>query len=181
MVLPLFFYQHGLWLSWPLLVLGLFVIWVSIATLVGMGEKNRLVTLPLAPQQVVEFDDAGRVELWLEGPLLRTRFSGLSFELAASDGSLLKGHRSWGRHHSSSFSRARVVARLFTVPKPGRYILRTSGLGAPQPSDEDHHILFMRPYLAQTVACVLGILFGAFLAIGSIVNFLLRRLSARSH
>ncbi len=32
----------------------------------------------------------------------------------------------------------------------------------------------MRPYLPQTIGCILGILLGAFLAIGSIVNFFIR-------
>jgi hypothetical protein len=78
------------------------------------------------------------------------------------------------RQGSSGFSKARMADRVFTIPHPGIYVLHTKGLGVPKAGDEKHRIIFMRPYLPQTIGCILGILLGAFLAIGSIVNFFIR-------
>jgi hypothetical protein len=78
------------------------------------------------------------------------------------------------RQGSSGFSKVRIADRIFTIPYPGTYVLHSKGLGASKPGDEKHRIIFMRPYLSQTIGCILGILLGAFLAIGSIVNFFIR-------
>jgi len=176
MTLLSFFYRHGLWLSWPFLLLGLFLLGFFILTLARMGDKHRVCALPLTAEQTVEFKQGGVVVLWLEGPLLTSRFSGLSFGLTGSDGSLVKGRRPGFPLRSSSFSRARFNHRVFTLPAPGCYKLNTKGLGAPRPTDEDHELVFMRPYGAMLPGYVLGILLGSFLTIGSLVNFLLRLL-----
>lgn len=174
MRLLLILYRHGLWLSWPLFVAGLALLVGSTLLVIGLGERNRLCVLPLTATQTVEFRQPGRVVLWTEGPLLTARFARLSFELVGNDGVELKGRRSWFPLRSSSFSRVRSVERLFTIPRPGRYVLNTTGLGSVRPSDENHQVVFMRPYLWQTIGCILGILFGAGLSVGSLVNFLLR-------
>jgi hypothetical protein len=169
-----FFYKNGLWLSWPVCGLGVFLLWFFIVTVVRLGDKNRLCSLPMEAEQTVEFSEAGQAILWLEGPLLTTRFGGLSFELTGPDGSLLKGRMALFRQGSSGFSKARIADRVFTIPYPGRYILHIKGLGTAKAGDEKHRIIFMRPYLPRTIGCILGILLGAFLAIGSIVNFFIR-------
>ncbi len=174
----LLFHRHGLWLSWPLLAFGLLATFWCIRTVSRLEENSRLGALPLVAKQAVEFDEAGPVELWLQGPHLSTRFTGLSFELIDPHGSHVRGRRSWFGRHSSGLSRARFAAQLYTLPQPGRYVLRTKGLGAPQPSDENHQVLFVRPHLAPALGCVVGMLLGAALAIGSLVNFLLRLRSA---
>jgi hypothetical protein len=169
-----FFYENGLWLSWPSFGLGVFLLWFFIATVIKVARRNRICSLPLTTEQNVEFSRAGKVILWLEGPLFTTRFGGLSFELKAGDGSVLKGRMALLRQGSSSFSKARIADRIFSVPHPGAYVLHAKGLGAPKAGDEQHGIIFMRPYMPQTIGCILGILLGAFLCIGSIVNFFLR-------
>ncbi len=174
MALLTFFYKNGLWLSWPVCGLGMFLLWFFIMTVVRLGDKNRLFSLPLEAEQSVEFREPGQVILWLEGPLLTSRFGGLSFELTGSDGSSLKGRMALFRQGSSGFSKVRIADRIFTIPYPGTYVLHSKGLGASKPGDEKHRIIFMRPYLSQTIGCILGILLGAFLAIGSIVNFFIR-------
>ena len=125
----------------------------------------------------MEFAEAGRVILWLEGPQLTRRFAGLSFELIGSDGESLKGRMALFRGGSSGLSKVRIADRVFTIEKPGRYVLRTRGLGDRKAGDEHHRLIFMRPYLVQTVGSILGILLGAFLAIGSIVGFFVLRSS----
>jgi hypothetical protein len=169
-----FLNKNGLWISWPLLGLGVFLLWFFILKVIRLGSTKIICNLPLTAEQEVEFPEAGRVILWLEGPLLTTRFAGIAYELTGSDGSSTKGRRTWFRIHSSSFSRVRIVDRVFEVPHPGRYVLRTNGLGAPRAADDKHRILFMRPYLPQSIGCILGILLGSFLVIGSIVNFSIR-------
>ncbi len=169
-----FLYKNGLWISVPLFGLGVFLLWFFIVTMVGLGDKNRICSVPLLAEQDVEFAEAGRVVLWLEGPLLTARFAGLTYELTGSDGSYIKGRMTWFRIRSTSLSKVRIVDRILTIPYPGRYVLHTKGLGASQAADDKHRLIFMRPYLPQTIGCILGIILGAFLTIGSIVLFSLR-------
>lgn len=168
-----FLYKNGLWISWPLCGLGVFLIWLSIATVIRVVENHRICSLPLIARQEVDFAEAGRVILWLEAPNLSGRFSGLKFELHTG-GVTLDSRMALFRRGSSSFSKSRIADRVFTIPHPGRYVLETKGLGPARAGDEKHRLIFMRPYLLSTVGCILGILFGAFLAIGSIVNFSIR-------
>ena len=174
MVIVSFFYKNGLWVSPLLFALGVYLLWFFIVTVVKLGDKNQISSVPLAAEQKVDFAEAGQVILWLEGPLFTTRFGGLSFELTGIDGSSLKGRMALFRQGSSGFSKTRIADRIFTIPNPGPYVLHTKGLGDPKAGDEKHRIIFMRPYLPQTIGCILGILLGAFLTIGSIVNFFLR-------
>lgn len=169
-----FFYKHGLWLSWPFFIFGVGLLCFYIVSAVRLGARYRLHTLPLAAEQTVEFDQPGNVVLWVESPLLTSRAAGLSYTLTAGDGSAVEGHRVVARQRSSSFTRVRFADHVFTIPRPGRYLLRTQGLGAPQPADEDHKLVFMRPHFPQVIGCVLGIILGSFLLIGSLVNFFLR-------
>ena len=174
MTLLTFFYKNGLWLSWPVILLGVGLLYFYILTAVRMGATYRLHTLPLVAEQTVDFDQSGVAGLWLEGPLLTSRFAGLAYELTGSDGLPVESRRALSRQRSSSFSRVRLLDHVYTIPRAGRYILRIRGLGPPQATDENHQLVFMRPHLFRTIGCVLGILLGAALTIGGIVNFLLR-------
>ncbi len=176
MVILTSFHKHGLWLSWPVFGLGVFLLWLFIMTVVKLSEKNRICSLPLRAEQTVDLAEAGPVILWLEGPLLTSRFAGLSFELTGADGTALKGRMALLRQRSSSFSKVRIADRVFTITSPGRYVLHTKGLGGPTAGDEKHRLILMRPYLAQTVGSILGIILGAVLVIGSLVNFFIRLL-----
>lgn len=174
MALLKFIYKNGLWLSGPVFCCGIILLWFFVATAARLGARNRICDLPLKAEQMVEFAEAGKVVLWLEGPLLTTRFGGLSFELVGAEAPSPKGRKVLFRQPSSSFSKIRVPARVFTIADSGRYLLHIKGLDAAKPGDENHRVIFTRPYLHQTIGCILGILLGAFLTIGSIVNFLLR-------
>lgn len=169
-----FLNKNGLWISWPFFILGIILLWFFILSAVRLTDKNRICSLPLAAEQSVAFPEAGRVILWLEGPHFTPRFAGLTFSLSGSDGSLFKGRMALMRKGSSNLSKVRIADLVFTIPSAGTYVLHTKGLGEPQPGDEKLRLLFMRPYLAKTVTSVLGIILGAILCIGSIVNFFIR-------
>lgn len=170
----MFLYRHGLWLSWPLLALGVFLLWTFISTAARLGERNRIGVLPLAAEQHLDFPEAGKVVLWLEGPQLTPRFKDLTFELHGSDGTVLKGSPVLLRNRSAGTTRVRISDRTFAIPHAGGYTLVTGGLGEARPGDENHNLVFMRPHQVQTVTAVLGIVLGAVLAIGALVNFFLR-------
>jgi hypothetical protein len=174
MEIVLFFYNNGLWLSPPLFGLGGYLLYCFIVKAVRLGAKYRICGIPLAAEQSIEFAEAGQVDLWMEGPQFSTRFRGLSYELVGPDGSTNTGRMILLRTHSSGFSKARLAIRTFTIAYPGRYILHTRGLGEPRAGDEKHGLIFMRPHILQSFGCVLGILLGAWLTIGSLVNFFLR-------
>lgn len=169
-----FIYKNGLWLSWPLFFLGILLLWFFITTAVKLGDRHRICSLPLQPLQDLEFPAPGKVILWLEGPQLTSRFRHLKFELTGSDGSSLTGRRVLFRSRSSGFAKVRISDRIFEIPHAGRYVLHTDGLGESRDGDEQHRLVFMRPYQVQVIGGILGILLGAFLVIGSVVNFCLR-------
>jgi hypothetical protein len=167
-----FLQRHGWWLAWPVLGLGVLLLWSGILAVVRLADRMKLHTLRLLAEQEVVFAETGEVDLWLEGPLLSGRFARLTFELNTRDGTTLEGRRPLSRLRSSGFSKGRMVGRVFTIPHPGRYVLHTRGLGAAQPRDEEHSLIFMRPYFPQVVACILGMILGAFLLIGGILIFI---------
>lgn len=174
-----FLYDNGLWLSWPLFAMGVFLIVASIRTLLKLAEQNCIHRVPLLVQQNIEFREAGTVALWLEGPLFSTAFRGLGFHLSDCNGRLVGNRRPLFPLHSAGFSRGRMLVRFFSIPHPGIYALQVCAARAPRADDGRHQLLFMRPYLFQTVGCILGIVLGAQLAIGSLVNFLLRLTQGR--
>lgn len=169
-----FIHRNSLWLAWPLVGLGVVLLWTGIATAVRLGDRNRIASLPLAPEQVIDFPEAGEVVLWLEGPQMTTRFGGLSFELQGSDGSVLRGAPVLMRSRVARVSQVRISDRTFTIPVAGRYTLRVGGLGEPQAGDRQHALIFMRPHRMATIKAVVGIVLGAILVVGSLVGFFLR-------
>ena len=159
----------------PLFGIGVFLLWFFILNLVRLGNKNHILSVPLLAEQDVEFQEAGRVFLCVEGPLFTTRFGKLSYELTGSDGISMQGRRCWLRAQSTSLSRrVRMQLRSFDITHPGRYLLRIKGLASPQADDAEHRITFTKPHLPQTMAGILGIVLGGLLTIGSLVLFVLR-------
>ncbi|MDI6771972.1 MAG: hypothetical protein QME77_05220 [bacterium] len=54
------------------------------------------------------------------------------------------------------------------------YVLRIQGLEAGWTADTEHRVVFTKPYLAQSIAYVVGITLTAVLLIGSTILFLIR-------
>ncbi len=141
--------------------------------LVRLGDESMLASLPLEEQQVIQFHEAGRIVLWLEGPHFSKRFAGLAFDLAASDGMPVAGGIPWLRAKSSNWSTVRLAMKNFLVPRPGEYTLLVRGLCG-QEEDAEHSIVFTKPYFRQTIGYILGIIASAGLMIGSLVLFMLQ-------
>ncbi len=170
-------YQYGLWGA-PLFFVGSVVsLALFIRGIVRLADKSCLASLPLQERQVVQFHEAGRVVLWVEGPRLSRRFAQLAFELASSDGSPVTDRPDLLRVISSGWSTVRMERRSFLIPAPGQYTLLTRHLGGNQDGDVRHKIVFTKPYLLQTIGHILGIIASAGLIIGSLVFFVLRPLS----
>ncbi len=170
-----FIYRNGILISVLLLGIGVALLWFFILTVVRLEQKNRIRSVPLVAKQDVEFAEAGRVVLGVEGPFLTTRFGSLSYELVGSDGMSMPGQRRWLRTRTTSLKRiVHLEIADFEIRYPGRYALRIQGLGDPRPEDVHHRIIFTKPHRAQTIGSILGIVLGGILTIGSLVLLILR-------
>jgi hypothetical protein len=171
-----FLYRNGLWISVPLFAVGLGLLISSIKNVIRLRVEKQILSVSLVEQQHIEFGEAGRVVLCIEGPLFTNRFAKVEFELRAGDGTPLKGRTTLFHARSSTFSSIRMEMKSYEVPMPGSYELRMLNLGMPQPKDKEHQVVFMKPHLAQTIIYIVCIILSSFICIGSIVLFLLRLL-----
>ncbi len=167
-------YRSWIWLGVPVMVIALAALGMLIAGVVGLVKRSTLSRVPLAERQEVQFAEAGRVVLIMEGPHLSSRFRHVDFELSGIDGDKIEGRKAWFHARSSGMSKARMELLKYDIPRPGRYLLRMTGLGAPQAGDVNHAVLFARPHLRQSVGYVLGIILASGLFIVSLVFFLMR-------
>ena len=172
-------YRSWIWLGAPVMVIALAALGMLIAGVIGLMKKSVLLRVPLAERQEVQFAEAGKVVLSMEGPHLSNRFRQLGFELSGADGERIEGRQVLFHSRSSGISKARRELLTYDIPRPGRYLLKIAKLGEPQDSDVKHAILFSRPHLAQSIVYVLGIVLASGLFIVSLVFFLLRLLGTR--
>jgi hypothetical protein len=167
-------YQSWTWLGVPAMVLGLAALGTLIAGVVALMKEAQLFRVPLLERQEVQFAETGRVVLSMEGPHLSRRFAQVDFELRGLDGEKVEGRMALFHARSSGFSKARMELLKYDIPRPGRYVLRMTGLGEPQERDAKHAVLFARPHLAQSIAYVVGIVLASGVFIVSLVFFLIR-------
>jgi hypothetical protein len=168
-------YRNEFWISVPLVGCGVCMLAFFIKNVVKLEDKNLIASVPLTAEQHVVFNEAGRILLTMEGPFFSTRFKKLSYEMIGSDGIAIPGQTTWLRWRSTSLEgRARLQLCSFELKDPGGYLLCIRGLGAPQAADVKHRIIFMKPHVLQTMACIVGIILGSFLAIGGLVLFIFR-------
>jgi hypothetical protein len=169
-----FVYRYGIWISVPVFVIS--VVWLvwCIARVVRTMRQARIVGVPLLDRQEVEFTEAGRVVLAMEGPFLSRRFARLEFELIGPDGMTVESRRPLVRGRSSGFRKAKLDLRVYSVTTPGRHSFQIRNLEGEKPSDDQHRMVFTRPHLGRALAYVIGIVLGAMSMIGSIVLFFLR-------
>lgn len=172
-----FIYRNGIWISVPLFGIAAAFLAFSVVGLVRLNERSQLVSLPLLNMQTVQFPEAGRVALCVEGPRFTSRFSGLTFDLVSGDGKRLAGSAAWLHFTTSGMSTVRMEMRRFGIPEPGRYTLRIENLGSSRDRDAEHRIVFTKPHLLQTIGYILGIILAGGALIGSVVLFILRLLS----
>lgn len=172
-----FIFRNGIIISVPLFVVSAVLLVICILNLVKLGERSRLFSLPLIEQQTIQFTEAGRVALSLEGPRLSKRFSELSFELASSDGKRILSRTSWFHSRSSGISTVQMGLVSFQVPVQGQYVLRILNIGAAREGDNAHKIILSKPQLFRQVGYILGTIFSAGSLISSIVLLVLRIVS----
>lgn len=165
--------DFALWIWLPLLVISAAMLIFFIRNLIGLGKKNTLFSLTLREEQPIEFTDAGKVLLCVEGPLFTRHFAGLRYEIADAGNSAVQGRKSLLRTGSSGFTRARLELMSFTIPTPGKYSLRILGMQGSEPDDSPYRIVFMRPYFIQVIGSILGTIFSAGGLITSLVFTLL--------
>ena len=167
-------YRYWQWIGIPVMLIALAALALLISGVVAVVRKAHLFRVPLSERQEVQFAEAGRVVLCVEGPRLTTRFARAGFELKGINGDPVEGRRAWFRARTSGISTARMELVKYDIPRPGRYVLRMTGLGAAQERDAGHAVVFMKPHLKQSIAYILGIVLASGLLIVSLVFFLLR-------
>ncbi len=166
--------RNLLWITPPLMIISLVLLGFCIRNEVRLVKASKILSAPLVEQQTVEFPEAGTASLCIEGPRFSRRFGGLSYGLRAADGTPLEGRRVLVRTSTTGVRWARLELEIYEIPRPGRYVLRVEGLGPPQSGDADHHLVFTRPIMAQTVGYILGMIFTFALFVLSVVFFSIR-------
>jgi hypothetical protein len=167
-----YIYRNGLWISMPAFIMSAASLVYLIRDVIKVMKQAHLISVPLVEQQAVEFAEAGRVVLCMEGPRFTSRFANLSYRLIGPDGREAKCRRSWFRSHTSGVSKVRMELEYYEVSSPGPHTLQIKGLKPGQEPDADHRIVFMKPHLARSIANVIGIVLAGMLLIGSVVLFL---------
>jgi hypothetical protein len=171
-----FIYQKGLWISVPALVASAVLLGFFIRRVIRVVRRAHLLDVPLVEQQEIAFGEAGRIVLCIQGPHLSSRFANLHYELIGPDGMPIQDRRNLFPLRTSGLTRVRMTERSYKIPQPGHYIFQIKGLGPGGTADSDHRIVFMKPHLASSIGCVIGIVLAGFLLIGSAVLFLSRLL-----
>jgi hypothetical protein len=175
-----FIYKYGIWISIPAFILFVILLIMCITGVVRTGRQARLFSVPLIDRQEIEFTEAGKVVLCMEGPILSRRFVGLKYELTGPDGVAVSSRPVLFRATTSGLTKARMELRVYEVMHPGRYVFQIRGLEGEKPSDAEHQMVFTRTNLTRSMMYVLGIVFAGIFTIGSIVLFFLRLVNVSS-
>lgn len=168
-----FFSPPMAWLFAPVASLAVVSLVYCIRGLIRLLKRSRIVSVPLQAVQQVNFAEATRVVLCIEGPLFTRGFARLTYELSAPDGTVVKGRPALFRSRTSGLSTVRMELRVFALPVPGTYHLRINGLGESVPLDPREKIVFMRPHLGRSIGFIIGIAFSSGLFITGLVFTLL--------
>jgi hypothetical protein len=169
-----FIYKYGIWISIPAFIFFVILLIICITGVVRTGRHARLLSVPLVDRQEIEFIEAGRMILCMEGPILSRRFSKLEYELTGPDGVSAKSRPVLFRASTTGLTKAKMELRVYEVTHPGRHIFQIRGLEGEKPSDAEHRMVFTRPNLARSMAYVIGIVFASIFTIGNIVLFFMR-------
>lgn len=139
-----------------------------VIALVRLHRGSVLLTVPLASERVVHFDEAGAMLLNVEGPALSRRFGGLGYALAdATTGVPVRTDAVLMPTKVAGLTRVRLSVRTLVLPRAGDYRLSVSNLD-PQAGHAGHDIVFSRDIRRSLVVKILQIVLVAFVATGSI-------------
>jgi hypothetical protein len=172
-------YRNMLWIAPPLMCISVLLLVLSIRNVIRLVKDAKVLSIPVVERQTIDFREAGKVVLCLEGPLFTTRFAHLDYELSTDEGAPVEGRTAWFRAKTTGASWVRMELRSYEIPQPGRYVLRVRGLGEPQERDAAHRLVFMRPHLFPSVGYTIGITLSALVFIASLVFFCQRLLEKR--
>jgi hypothetical protein len=168
-----FFGRQMVWQFLAVSFLSAVLLGFFIRCVIRLVRQSFIVSVPLLAEQEVEFPDAGRIVLCIEGPLFTRRFARLGYELSAGDGAVVSGRPALFRSRTSGFSTVRMELKVYEIPRPGLYFLRISGLTAARTPDPRERIVFMRPHLARSIGYIIGIvLFAGFFITGLVFALL---------
>lgn len=168
-----FFGRQMMWLFLAVSCLSAILLGFFIRGVIRLVRQSLIVSVPLLAEQEVEFPDAGRVVLCIEGPLFTRRFARLGYELSAGDGAVVCGRPALFRSRTSGFSTVRMELKVYEIPRPGLYFLRISGIADANIPNSRELIVFIRPHLARSVGYIIGIVLSAGFFITGLVFALL--------
>ena len=113
-----FIYRNGLWISIPLFIIAAALLVYLIRDVIRVMKQAHLISVPLVETQAVDFTEAGRVVLCMEGPRFTSRFAKLSYRLIGPDGREADSRSSWFRAHTSGVSRVRMELAYCETARP---------------------------------------------------------------
>ena len=170
-------WRQGIWISMPVLALGILLLMTCISGVIRTVITARLFSVPLVDRQEIEFTETGRVVLCIEGPIFTTTFRKLKYDLTGPNGMPVNGRIAFFRARTSGFSQVKMELKVYEITFPGLYVFKITGLDGERSSYEDHRIVFTRPHLSPVIAYIIGIVFAGMLIVGGIVLFFLRLIS----
>lgn len=160
--------------SWLLLTLpvGLAALgalaWI-IRSLLRTVRGAVVLSVPMMPRQVVQFERAGEYALKLEADSLTALITGLEFTLVDTERrTAIPLRTAVMRTRVSSRARARREMYVFSIRAPGSYVLRTKGADESLLSGHPS-LVITRPFDGALVLHVLGLVASGALLIGSVV------------
>ncbi len=160
-----FYIQRGLWIGSALIWIGVLALVFLIVNVVKLTRKSVILRVPVLERQELQFPEAGRVILAIEGPLLTSRFARFKAEMTTDYGSPVSSRLVLMRTVTSGARKSRMDLRVFQIPHPGRFVLLTQGYQPDPDTDEDHRLVFTRPQLLQVAARIVGMVVAGMLIV----------------
>jgi hypothetical protein len=155
-----------------LIVLACLVAWLALR-LIRSNRDQLLANGALVPEQQFTLAEPGEILLLLETPRMQSGYSNLQFAVVdQATGATTQMHYEYARAQGAvrGFSTVRVPFGRMTVPRPGTYLVRVTGLEAGK-DYSGSRILLSRPYLGRMafqivaiVICAMGALLCLILA-----------------
>jgi F0F1-type ATP synthase membrane subunit c/vacuolar-type H+-ATPase subunit K len=167
------FDRQMVWLFLVLSGLSVVSLGYCIRNVIRLARRSRIISVALQEEQQVEFSEAGRLVMCLEGPMFTRRFAKLGYELSAGDGSIVTGRTALFRSRITGFCTVRMDLKRYEIQRPGLYHLRITGLGEGRRVDAKVAIVFTRPHLAGSIGYMIGIVLSSGIFITSLVFALL--------
>lgn len=149
-----------------LIVFACLVAWLALR-LIRSNRDQLVASGALVPEQQLTVAAPGEIVLLLETPRLQSGYSSLQFTVIdQATGTTTQMHYEYatGQGAVRGFSTVRIPFGRMTVPRPGTYLVRVTGLEAGKDYSESR-ILLSRPYLGRMVLQIVAIVICAVAAL----------------